>query len=321
MFAPSVHEGVSHLELNQLITLVHVADLGSISRAADRLNIVQPALSRQIRLLEAELGVVLFERHGRGVSITPIGQEVLDHAVRILAELDSIRHTVEDGRTSFRGMVRIGTTPTVADIVTVPLMQQIRQQHPDLAIRFSSAFTGYLLDWLKRGDLDIVVSYDPPPTRSLRVRPVMIEELYLVAPGGVLSAERPVAFAELADQELVLPSPRHGLRAVFDECARKAGISFNHVIEADSFAAMVDLTRAGFGATILPVAPIHGALSSGQLSATRLIDPVPERKLVVCYSADRPVSPAARYVGDLFVDLASKLTADGVWRGTLLAQT
>ncbi|WP_295048008.1 LysR substrate-binding domain-containing protein [uncultured Paracoccus sp.] len=306
--------------MNQLITLVHVAELGSISRAADRLNIVQPALSRQIRLLEDELGAALFERHGRGMAITAIGQEVLDHAVRILAELDAMRRTVEDGRSSFRGLVRIGTTPTVADIVTVPLMQDIRRQHPELNIRFSSAFTGYLLDWLNRGDLDIVVSYDPPPTRSLRVTPVLIEDLYLVAPGGSLSLDRPVPFASLADQELVLPSPRHGLRAIFDDCARTAGISFNHVIEADSFAAMVDLTRAGFGATILPVAPIHQALSDGQLSAAPLVDPVPERKLVVCYSADRPVSPAARYVGTLFIQLASRLVAEGIWRGTLLAK-
>ncbi|MGV6873777.1 LysR family transcriptional regulator [Pseudochelatococcus sp. B33] len=306
------------MDVSQLVTLVHVAELGSLSKAADRLNIVQPALSRQIRLLEQELGVPLFERHGRGMAITEMGKDVLDHAVRVLAELEAMRRSVEEGRTSFRGIVRIGTTPTVADIVTVPLMQRIREAHPNLNIRFSSAFSGYLPEWLKRGELDIVVSYDPPPTKSLRVTPVMMEQLYLVSARPGLSLDKPVQFAKLADEQLVLPSPRHGLRVIFDECARQAGITYTHVVEADSFAAMTDLTCAGFGATILPLAPIHRLMREGRLSAAPLTDPTPERKLVVCYSADRPVSPAARYVGDSFIEIATELVNAGIWGGQIL---
>lgn len=306
------------MDINQLVTFIHVAELGSISKAADRLNIVQPALSRQIRLLEAELGVPLFERHGRGMAITAAGQEVLDHAVRVMAELDSLRRTTEEGRASFRGMVRLGTTPTVADIMTVPLMRQARQDHPALALRFSSAFAGHLVDWMQRAELDVIMTYDPAPTRSLRVLPVMMEELCLVAPGGELSGDRPVAFRSLSHRPLVLPSPRHGLRAIINDCARAAGLEFGNVIEADSYSALVDLTRAGFGATILPPAPIHAAIASGALSTAPLTDPVPERKLVVCYSAERPVSPAARYIGDQFVSLTRTMVGEGRWRGRLL---
>src|SRR3954466_3737290 len=99
------------MDISQLKTLIHVAELGSVSKAADRLNIAQPALSRQIRLLEQELGAYLFERHGRGMVITEMGREVLAHAVRIMAEMDAIRDTVSEGRTSFRGSISIGTTP------------------------------------------------------------------------------------------------------------------------------------------------------------------------------------------------------------------
>ncbi|OWJ79494.1 LysR family transcriptional regulator [Haematobacter genomosp. 1] len=306
------------MEINQLITLVHVAELGSISKAADRLNIVQPALSRQIRLLEEELGVPLFERHGRGVAITPAGQAAVDHALRVLAEIDSLRGAVEEGRSSFRGLVRIGATPTVAELMTVPLMVQIKNDHPELAVRFSSAFAGYLVDWMARGELDVMISYDPASTRSLRVRPVLMESLFLIGPSGALCEDRPVRFRDLALQPLVLPSPRHGLRAIFDHCARVAGITFTQVIEADSFASMIDLTRAGFGATILPVAPIHRSLAAGELSCAPLVDPAPERKLVLCYSADRPVSPAARYVGELFIRLTQERVESGIWKGTLL---
>ena len=131
------------MDVVQLKTLIHVAELGSLSKAADRLNIAQPALSRQIRLLEEELGIFLFERHGRGMVITEVGREVLDHATRVMAELEAIRHSASGGRSSFRGMVMVGTTPTVAEIVTVPLVRRIKEAHPQLCVRFSSAYSPF----------------------------------------------------------------------------------------------------------------------------------------------------------------------------------
>jgi DNA-binding transcriptional LysR family regulator len=305
------------VDVAQLKTLIHVAELGSLSKAADRLHIAQPALSRQIRLLEKELGVQLFARHGRGMVITEAGREVLDHAVRVMAELDAIRISAGEGRASFTGTVVVGTTPTVAEIVTVPLVRRIRETHPRLGIRFASAFTGHLLDWLQRGELELAVSYDPAPVRSLRVIPVMMENLLLVSSGG-LSLSRPVRFARLADKELILPSPRHGLRAIVEDCARRAGIALNATIEADSFAAMIDLVRGGFGSTVLPLAPIYALVRRGVLSAAPLKDPTPARKLVLVYPSDRPVSPAARFVGDTFLEIAADLVGRKVWAGHLL---
>ncbi|RVA63909.1 LysR family transcriptional regulator, partial [Mesorhizobium sp. M7A.F.Ca.CA.001.11.2.1] len=81
------------MELSQLRTLIHVAELGSLSKAADRLHIAQPALSRQVRMLEEELGFALFLRHGRGMVLSEQGKEVLTHAMRVMAEIDEIRAT------------------------------------------------------------------------------------------------------------------------------------------------------------------------------------------------------------------------------------
>ena len=80
----------------------------------------------------------------------------------------------------------IGTTPTVAEIVTVPLVRRIKEAHPQLCIRFSSAYSGHLMDWLQRGELELAVSYDPQPLRSLRILPVMMENFLLVSAGSVL---------------------------------------------------------------------------------------------------------------------------------------
>lgn len=307
------------MELTQLKTLIHVAELGSLSKAADRLHIAQPALSRQIKLLEEELGVRLFDRHGRGMTITDSGREILDHASRILAELEAMRDTASEGRTSFRGTVTVGTTPTVAEVVTAPLVRRIRDAHPRLRVRFSSAFSGHLLDWLQRGELDVAVSYDPQPTRSLRIVPTMIENLLFVTAGADgAGAGAAVPFARLAGEDLVLPSPRHGLRRILDDCARQARIALRSDVEADSFGVMIDLVRNGLGSTVLPLAPIYALVEAGVLSAVPLVDPTPARKLVVAYAADRPVSPAARFVGDAFADVAADLVRRGVWQGHML---
>jgi len=307
------------MDVVQLKTLIHVAELGSLSKASDRLHIAQPALSRQIRMLEKELGAYLFERHGRGVEITDVGREVLAHATRIMEEMESIRSSVVGGRSSFRGTVVIGTTPTVAQIVTVPLVRKIREAHPNLAVRFSSAFSGYLLDWVQRGELELAISYDPQPLHTLRIVPVMMENLLLVGPASAnLRIDTPVSFESLAEQQLILPSPRHGLRAIMDKCAREVGIKLKTSVEADSFGAMIDLVRHGFGLTALPLASIYSQVEAGELCAAPLVDPVPMRKLVQVFPADRRVSPAAKFVGDAFIEIAADLVDRKIWAGYML---
>lgn len=308
------------MDIVQLKTLIHVAELGSLSKAADRLNIAQPALSRQVRLLEQELGAPLFDRHGRGMIITEAGRNVLDHAARIMLELESLRSSVSKKRAVLRGEVSIGMTPTIAQIMTVPMVRSIRENAPDLAMRFSSAFTGYLIDWVRRGELDVAFSYDPQPSRSLRTTPLIMESLMLVgAVGDRLLIDQPVPFSQLAGVDLVLPKPPHGLRVIMDDCAMKAGIELTTTLEVDSYGPMIELVKAGVGMTVLPLAPIFEMVQSGVLTAAPLTDPAPERRLALVYSADRAVSPAARFVGECFSEIAADLVTRGIWSGRLLA--
>jgi len=308
------------MDISQLKTLIHVAELGSLSKASERLNVVQPALSRQIRLLEKELGTYLFDRHGRGMVITEAGRDVLEHAERIMGELDAIRTAAAPHPEALTGLVAVGTPPTVAEIVIVPLATRVREAHPGLSLRFTSAYSGYLLDWLQKGDLDLMLSYSSPePLRTLRVTSIMVEDLLLVAAGSdQLAIDRPLSFAALADLDLILPSPRHGLRAIVESCARRAGIEIRTVVEADSFRALVDLVAAGFGATVLPLAPIYAAVESGTLSVAPLTDPAPTRELVIAYPSDRAISPAARFLGEAVTDVAADLVQRGIWAGRML---
>jgi DNA-binding transcriptional LysR family regulator len=307
------------MELSQLRTLIHVAELGSLSKAADRLHIAQPALSRQVRMLEEELGFALFVRHGRGMVITEQGRDVLKHAVRVLAELDEIRATATDIGAPLTGQIAIGLPPTVADIISVPLVAAFRAAHPKATLRLVSAYTGYLLDWLHRGEVDLAILYDPRSARSLRSRPLLLENLFLIGPPGAgFSTSRALPFAELQDKRLLLPSIRHGLRTIVERCAAEIGITLDVVVETDSYATLKDLVRHGHGWTILPLAPIHRDVISGGLTGAPLIEPVPVRRLVLSFPADRPVSRLARFAAETISTIIRDQVERGIWVGQLL---
>ena len=307
------------MELSQLRTLIHVAELGSLSKASDRLHIAQPALSRQVRMLEAELGFALFVRHGRGMVLSEQGKEVLAHAVRVLAEIDEIRATARPADAPLTGEVAIGLPPTVADIISLPLAAAFGKAHPKARLRLVSAYTGYLLDWLHRGEIDIAVLYDPRMARSLRSRPLLLENLFLIGPPEAgFSTVRAVPFASLADKRLLLPSTKHGLRVIVERCASETGITLDVGIEADTYSLLKDLVRNGHGWTILPLAPIHADVAAGSLTAAPLIDPVPVRRLTLAYPADRPVSRLARFAGEAIEDTVRDLVERAVWVGQLL---
>ncbi|MCA0050243.1 LysR family transcriptional regulator [Mesorhizobium sp. B283B1A] len=307
------------MELSQLRTLIHVAELGSLSKAADRLHIAQPALSRQVRMLEEELGFALFLRHGRGMVLSEQGKEVLTHAMRVMAEIDEIRATATPADAPLTGEVAIGLPPTVADIVSLPLAAAFGKAHPNAKLRLVSAYTGYLLDWMHRGEVDVAVLYDPRMARSLRSRPLLLENLFLIGPPDAgFSTVRAVSFTSLAGKRLLLPSIKHGLRIIVERCATDAGITLDVGIEADSYSALKDLVRNGHGWTILPLAPIHADVVAGQLTAAPLIDPVPVRRLILAYPADRPASRLARFAGQAIEDIAKDLVGRAVWVGQLL---
>lgn len=307
------------MDIAQLRTLIVVSELGSLSKAADRLRIAQPALSRQVRMLEAELGVALFMRHGRGMALTEKGRDVLKHATRISTELDEIRISASDVDTPLTGQIAIGLPPTVAEIISVPLVAAFRKAHPNAVLRLVSAYTGYLLDWLNCGEIDIAVLYDPRAARSVRSQPLLLENLFLIGPpDGGFSTVRAIAFESLDGKRLLLPSVRHGLRTIVERCAADAGISLDVVVEADSYATLKDLVRAGHGWTILPLAPIHADVSRGALTAAPLIDPAPVRRLVLSLPADRPSPRLARFAGRAIAEIVADQVERGVWPGQLL---
>ena len=309
------------MDVPQLRTILHVAELGSLSKAADRLRIAQPALSRQVRLLEEELGIRLFDRNGRGMVVTDAGKKVLRHAQRIMQELDEIRATVADEDAPLRGQVSIGMPPTVSDILSVPLVSAFQVRHPEARLRIVSAYTGYLLDWLHRGELDVAIMYETRPVRSLRMEPLLEEVLFLIGPpDSGLRPDLPVSFAQVAALKLFLPSLGHGLRTILEQSAQIAGCRLEVPVEADSYSTLKNLVESGHGYTILPLAPIHRDVLVGRLVYAPIEGPTPSRRLMLTYPTDRATPRLARFAGNVMTATASDLVRSGVWSGRLLAE-
>lgn len=307
------------MDISQLRTFALVADLGSLNKASGRLRIAQPALSRQIRLMEEELGVRLFERHGRGMRLTDHGIAALDHARHILGELDDMRASVAGPDAAIVGNVSIGLSPTVSNALSVPLVAEFRRVHPAVRVRIVTAYTGYLMDGLFRGDIDTAILYNARETMVLRTEPILSERLFLIGPvSSELGPDRPVQFKTLAGLPLLLPSPGHGLRTLIDDYARQAGIALDVVVEVDGYGSLKDLVGAGYGYTIMPATAFEREQLAGQLCLAPLSDPSPVRQLALCYPRDRRISRAALFAGEVLKDKMIGLVRDGTWNGTLL---
>lgn len=273
-----------------------VAETGSLGRAASKQNLAQPALSRQVRLLEEELGLRLFDRHGRGMVATEQGLVIIDHARRVLSAVDDLESAARQSTSELTGRVVIGLPPTLADVATVPLITSFAK-HPKVQLRIVSAYSGYLLDWLQTGEVDVAVLFDPSASRSVRVQPFAEETLCLIGRPSLTSELRDVSFTELAHYPLILASSRHGLRTLVDRCARIAGVELQIRYEVDSYAALKDLVKAGFGWTILPSKAVLEETSSDRLTALKIFDPTPIRSLALAFKSDRLPSNAAEAVG------------------------
>ncbi|SDF50416.1 LysR family transcriptional regulator [Thalassobaculum litoreum] len=307
------------MDLRQLKTFLHVAELGSLSRAADRLNTAQPALGRQIRLLEEELGGALFSRHGRGMVLTDTGSLLVERATAILRMVEDTREELTASLGAVSGAVSLGVPPTAGEVISGRLVERFLRDYPQVTVRIVPAFSGYLSEMLQRGEIDLAVMYQTSAIRHIPAEPLIQETLFLVgAAGSELDLEIPRDFASLADLPLVLPGPRHGLRILLENAARQAGIALRVTVEADALQTLKELAARGLAHTVLPLPAIHPDLRAGTLRAAPIANPTLDRRLVLARSIVRPASRAVRVFADTLRAETADMVRDGIWQGELL---
>ncbi|WP_245992526.1 LysR family transcriptional regulator [Prauserella muralis] len=302
------------VDVKQLKALVTVAEVGSVTRAAELLHLVQPAVTRQIRALEQELGVPLFERTRHGMRLTAPGATLVERARRALTELDRARAELAPAKGELTGIVAVGLLESTADLLAAPLVAGLARHHPGIELRLLTAYSGHLQRWLDDGDLEVSLLYNLTSTPSLNVRPLVSERLWAVAPlSAKLRPDTPVGLRELAEHAVVMPAPGHGLRSLLDQAAHRAETPLHAAVQTNSMALQKQLVRSGHGWTVLPGVGIAADIAQGTLSAAPLCAPEVWRSIVLGTPRAGRVSPAADAVARELVSQVRAAVREGRW--------
>ncbi|MCU4179704.1 LysR substrate-binding domain-containing protein [Bosea sp. BH3] len=309
------------MDLRQLRYFAAIVEQGSFSKAATKLRVAQPALSQHLRHMEDELGVALLHRGTRGVQPTEAGERLLTRAHSILAEFAALREQVRGEAEQPAGEVRIGLPGTVSEQFSVALIQAARERYPAIRIRIAEAMSGFVLDWLRRGDVDLAMIYSTSDPKGLGIHHVLTEELCLFSAAGAAHqpalAGRSAPLAVAAALDLILPGPGHGLRDQIDEAASGAGATLQPAIEIESYSQIKRLVERGFGYSILPRMAVAVQEKAGVFQTWRIERPSLHRKVYLAYSTERPMPTAARAIGQLSWEILRGLVVDETWIATL----
>ena len=308
------------MELRQLRYFVRVVELGSMSRAAMELNMVQSALSQQISRLESELSTRLLQRSSKGTVPTEAGLAFFHEAQLTLRHAEQAIHAAQQARLS--GAVSIGLSPTIASVLGLPLMQALRQRYPEVRLHMVSALSGHLTSLLNARQLDLAILFDAQGARRWSVQPLLEEKLYLIQ-----SKRRPVCphtatttMAQMGGVPLILPSGSHGLRNAIVTAFAHAGLPLNMALEIDGLPLLMEAVMAGMGATVQPwsAVKLHHA-TQGEFLWSEIVDGQVRRPAMLCGLSEDELSPAALAARVVLRDCAEHLVTSGAWAGATLS--
>ena len=284
------------MTLDQLRAFLHVADLGSQSEAAARLHVTQSALSRRLAQLEEGLGVSLFERRARGLTLTRAGERLRRRAAPLVEELDLTAAELRGAGRELDGEVRLAVPPSVGAQLACDVVEQIHAAHPRVRMHVEVSLSGGVRDRLLQGALDLGILYHPTESTQLHTELLYREELTLVSAAG--AGDDACSLRDALGLPLVLPARRHGLRALVELHALRLGRELNVVVEADSLRLLVELVRRGVGHTLLPPSAIAEELAAGALGTRRIRRGALRRETLLAWPRDGGLSPSAIAVAE-----------------------
>lgn len=302
------------MDFRQIRTFRSVAELGSLSKAADKLRIAQPALSRQIKLLEHELRTELFTRSGRGMVLTEAGRILLSRTAGIVRQIDQIRDDIQSAAGAPSGRVVLGLVPTVSCVLSTRLAQRTVETYPGISLCIVESYSGHLIEWLHRGEMDLAIIYGPSADLHLNLQSLGRDQIVAVGPrGSGLARKKEVGMDWLLRQKLVLPSHSHGLRALIERAAAKKKLQLDVQLEADSFRVLTSLVEAGLGYTLLPPSSVRGEIRERRLETATISGQAPMRELLIASPLDHPDSTATNVITALLRSETAACRDERLW--------
>ncbi|QKO22194.1 LysR substrate-binding domain-containing protein [Rhodoferax sp. BAB1] len=297
------------MDLKQLEYFVRVAELGSFTRAAGVLNIAQPALSRQVRLLEVELRQNLLLRNGRGVTTTEAGKLLLEHGRGILHQVERAREDLGRVRGALAGRVALGLPPSIARMMTVPLTRAFRKRLPSAALSISEGLTISMQEGLLTGRLDIALLYNPPASPELNTLPLLDEELFLIGPRPPRSkaVAQSIGLKEVSALPLVIPSRPNAIRMVVETEMAGIGCKPDISLEIDGVAAILDLVADGAGYAVLPKYALATMQRPETYQARAIENPRLASRLALATAAGRTTTMTQQAMLELIQQVAGEV--------------
>jgi LysR family nitrogen assimilation transcriptional regulator len=309
------------IDMRQLRYFVAIVEQGSLSRAAEFLRVAQPALSLHVRNMEADLGTALLFRSPRGVEPTEAGSILLRHARTILEQLAVAEEEIRGHENDPEGEVRLGLPGTISQILAVPLIIAVHLRYPKIKLRIAEAMSGFVLEWMRDGRIDLAVLYGEAREHGIQTDPILHEPLHffgqperaemdqLPPPGSVLP------FARILRLPLILPGDGHGLRESVKRDALSLGLEVETFIDVDSYSNIKLLVEEGLGYSVLPQNAIAAEIRDGRLQSWRVSEPAMCRRVHLAHSVDRPMTNAVRAVQELARETLRDLSRSNRWIG------
>lgn len=283
------------MDLKQLEYFVRVAELGSFTRASIALDIAQPALSRQIRLLEVELRQNLLTRNGRGALPTEAGNLLLKHGRGILHQVELAREELGAVRGALAGRVSIGLPPSLSRLITVPLTRAFKQQLPQAHLTLTEGFSVLMYEGLRVGNLDIAVLYNAEHSPEVEMTTLHTEELVLISKTSKQTAAKtpaikrqPISLKEVADLPLILPSRPNAFRILIEGEMDTIGRKPNITLEVDGLNAILSLVKEGMGHAVLPSYTLSNFDDPTPFTVRSITEPRIMSQLMLVRAARRP---------------------------------
>ncbi len=289
------------MNLRDLEYALAVAEHGHFSRAAESCAVSQPTLSGQLRKLEDELGVEIFERDGRTIRVTRTGREILGYARAAVEAVADIERAALAARDPLVGTLRIGVIPTLGPYLLPHLLATARERIPKLPLAIVEEPTALLVAGVQRGELDAAIVATTHAAEGLHEIPIFDEPLWLVVRHGHPFAGRDtVSIPEIDARELLLLTDGHCLREqTLELCNAVQREAATRDLRASNLETLLNLVEAGYGMTVIPALARHGPrFSSGSLVPIRFAAPTPTRRIRLVHRPSAPRGAALTVLAD-----------------------
>lgn len=310
--------GTVNITLRQLRAFLAVAELGRFNLAASEMGLTQSAVSILIRELENEMGVRLFDRHTRMVSLSVTGREFLPQARKVLHDLDQATRGVRDSAALKSGQVTIAAAIVLAATMVPPILATFMDRYPGVSVQLCDMAEERIRIALRRNEVDIALGTQIDDDPEITATPVIRDRLTLICNAGHPLARRPhVSWAELVAERLIVLNRRNPLRDLVEQTMIRVAPGFRPAYEVRFSSTAISMISAGLGVSVLP--ENTGLLAPDvNVRSVALIEPVVTRDIALLQHRQRSLSPAAEQLRCLILE---QMQGSATHRGRRPART